>query len=287
MMVMKGGAESAFVSSQSIPIALSLFHSVFNVLNVTILLPFATLIAKTATKLVPPSDDDEEFHLKFINTGLLATGELSLLQSKKEIVSYSEHVKKMFQIIKEQLTETNPKKFNKKIEKIKKYEDASDRTELEIANYLTEISNNHLSARGSRRIKIYLNIIDNIESISDSIFNISRTFKRKAKEKAWFSPEIRENIKNMFDLVELALENMINMLNTNSSNLDMSVANELEVKINKLRNKLRKDHLSHIEDQKEYTYFAGVIYSDLFAESEKLADYIYNVCESLYELNEK
>ncbi|MCD6346030.1 MAG: Na/Pi cotransporter family protein, partial [Bacteroidales bacterium] len=166
------------------------------------------------------------------------------------------------------------------------YEDTSDLTELEIAKYLTEISSNHLSAKGSRKIKIYLNVIDNIESISDSIYNISRTFKRKAKEKAWFSPEIRSNIQSVFELVESAIDNMVEMLGDDSSSVDLSKADELESKINKLRNKLRKEHLSHIEDQKDYTYFAGVIYSDLFAEGEKLADYVYNVCESVNELNE-
>ncbi|MBT3242775.1 MAG: Na/Pi cotransporter family protein [Bacteroidetes bacterium] len=284
--VTRGGAESAFVSVHSVPIALSLFHTVFNITNVLLMLPFAKLIAKTAVKLVKPSEDDEEFHLQYINTGLLATAELSLLQSKKEIIAYSKHVKKMFAIVRNQLTETNPKKFGKQQDKIKKHEEASDRTEIEIAKYLTEISSNHLSIRGSRNIKAYLNIIDNIESISDSIFNLSRTFKRKAKEKAWFSPEIRENIIDMFDLVEKAIDNMGNTLKIESAQANMVKADELETKINKFRNKLRKDHLSKIEDQNEYTYFAGVIYSDLFAESEKLADYVYNVCESYCEIKE-
>ena len=80
---------------------------------------------------------------------------------------------------------------------------------------------------------------------------------------------------------------MCDMLKADSSAIDLKKANELETDINQLRNKLRKEHLASIEDQKEYTYFAGVIYSDLFAESEKLADYVYNVCESAVELNGK
>lgn len=285
--VMQGGAESAFESSRSLPIALSLFHTVFNVLNVMVMMPFTKLIAKTAIKLVKPSDEEEEFHLKFINTGLLATAELSLLQCKNEIISYSEHVKKMFVRVKDLLTETNPKKFSKRIDKVKKWEESSDLTELEIAKYLTEISSNHLSAKGSIKIKVYLNIIDNLESISDSVFNLSRSFKRKDKEKAWFSPEIRDNIQKMFDLVEESLINMCNVLEASSSAVDITKATELETSINQFRNMLRKEHLASIEDQKEYTYFAGVIYSDLFAESEKLADYVYNVCESAAELNSR
>ncbi|MEA1877760.1 MAG: Na/Pi cotransporter family protein [Bacteroidota bacterium] len=285
--VMQGGAESAFESSKSLPIALSLFHTVFNIINVILMIPFTKLIAKTAIRLVKPAEEDEEFHLKYITTGLLDTAELSLLQCKNEIVSYSEHVEKMFLQVKDLLTETNPKKFNKQLEKIEKWEETSDLTELEIAKYLTQISGNHLSTRGSVKIKVYLNIIDNLESISDSAYNLSKSFKRKAREKAWFSPEIRENIQEIFNLVEGSLDNMCDMLKADTSSLDLIKADELETNINQYRNKLRKEHLASIEDQKEYTYFAGVIYSDLFAESEKLADYVYNVCESAAELNSR
>ncbi|MCK5820887.1 MAG: Na/Pi cotransporter family protein [Bacteroidales bacterium] len=285
--VMQGGAESAFESPKSLPIALSLFHTVFNILNVLLLIPFTKLIANTAIKLVKQGEEDEEFTLKYINTGMLDTAELSLLQCKNEIVSYSSHVKKMFLRVENLLTETNSKKFNKIIEKVEKWEEASDLTELEIAKYLTQISNNHLSAKGSMKIKVYLNIIDNLESISDSSYNLARSFKRKASEKAWFSPEIRDSIQQIFSLVEESLDNMCDMLKANSSSLELTKANELETSINQFRNKLRKEHLASIEDQKEYTYFAGVIYSDLFAESEKLADYVYNVCESAVELNTK
>jgi len=285
-LVLQTGSHSPFESTTSLPIALSLFHTTFNILNVSVLLWFAPLIAKTATRLVKDSEEEEEFHLKYIKTGLLDTAELSLLQSKKEIVSYAEHVKKMFRSANDLLFESNPKKISKRIDKINKLEEISDRTELEIAKYLTEISNNHLSASGSRSIKAYLNAIDNIESISDSIYNLSRTFKRKAKEKAEFTPEIRNNISDIFALVEQAIDNMCYMLSTDPANVNLEKADKLENKINKLRNKLRKERLADIETRGEFSYFAGVIYADLFAESEKLGDYVYNVCESVAELDE-
>lgn len=284
LLVVEMGGTSAFESTTSLPIALSLFHSTFNILNVVILLYFAPLIAKVATKLVKDTDEDEGFTLKYINTGLLATAELSMIQSQNEIVGYAEHVKKMFRMASDLLVETNKQKFSKRIDKISKYEDISDRIEIEIAKYLTDISSNHISALGSRTIKAYLDAIDNIESISDSIYNLAKTFKRKAKEKAWFTPEIRKNISIMFGLVEQALDNMNYMLSAPPSKINMVKADELENEINKLRNKLRKERLATIETRREYSYFAGVIYGDLFAESEKLADYIYNVCEAMDEL---
>ncbi len=283
--VIRTGAESAFQGTSSLPIALSLFHTTFNILNVAILIWFAPFIAKTATRFVKNPQEEEEFHLKHINTGILATPELSLLQAKKEIISYSGHIIKMYRLSVELLQEKNQNKFSKKIDKVEKYENISDRTELEIAQYLTEISSSHMSGSGSRSIQAYLNIIDNMESISDSVFNLAKTFKRKAKEKVKFTPLIRTNIKEMFDLVDKAMENMAGMLAAPPHELDLKKANKLENSINKLRNKLRKDRLTNIESQADFSYFAGVLYGDLFAESERLADYIYNVCESVVELD--
>ncbi len=286
LLVVTLGSASPFLDVLSIPIALSVFHTTFNLTNVAILVWFAPFIAKTAERLVKSKDDDEEYKLKYIHTGLLDTAEMSLLQCKREIISYAEHVHKMFSIVRNQLKETSSKKFEKRVEKIRKYEEVSDHTEVEIANYLTKISINHLSAKGSARIRIYLNIIDNMESISDSVFNISRTFKRKNKEKASFSPDLDKNIERMFELVDKAMHNMVQMLVSAKEKANFEKANSLETQINKFRNKLRKEHLENIEDQKDYKYMAGVIYNDLFAESEKLADYVYNVCEAIAEIND-
>jgi len=284
--VMELGSESPFESNLSLPIALSLFHTTFNIINVSLLIWFVPLIQKTVTRLVRSKEDEEEYNLKFISTGLLSTSELSLLQAKKEIVSYSDHVAKIFDITRKQLYETKELKFEKRVEKIEKYEEVSNKIELEIANYLTLISEGELSEEGSRRIKGYLNLIDNLESVSDCAYNLSRTFVRKRNEKAWFPEVLRTNLKSMFDLVEKALANMQDILARHPGEVDLQEADKLEDEINHLRNTLRKNHLENIENQKEYKYLAGVIYNDLFSESEKMGDYIYNVCEAFSGITE-
>ncbi len=285
-LVIEMGSESPFISSKSLPIALSLFHTTFNLLNVFILIWFVPLIQKTVIKLVRSKEDDEEFNLMFIKTGLLSTSELSLLQAKKEIIFYSDHTAKMFKIVRKQLFETKDSDFEKRVGKIEKYEDVSDKIELEIANYLTLITEGELSEDGSKRIKAYLNIIDNLESLSDCGNNLSRTFIRKKNEKAVFPEELRTNLEAMFNLVEKSINNMQEMLRKHPQEVDMIVADRLEETINNYRNELRKSHLDNIENQKDYTYMAGVIYNDLFSESEKLGDYVYNVCEAFNEINE-
>ena len=284
--VMEMGSESAFTSTKSLPIALSLFHTTFNLLNVFFLIWFVPLIQKTVTTMVKSRDDEEEFNLKFITTGLLSTSELSLLQAKNEIVGYSAHTVKMFSIVRKQLFEEKTSKFEKRFKKIEKYEEASNKIELDIANYLTLISEGELSEDTSRRIKAYLNIIDNLESVSDCAYNLSRTFLRKKKEKVTFPKELKNNLTSMFDLVEEAIDNMQEILSKHPHEVGLDIADSIEDEINEMRNRLRKDHLNNIETQKEYNYMAGIIYTDLFSESEKLGDYAYNVCEAFCEIQD-
>ncbi len=92
---------------QILPIALSIFHTLFNIINTTLLIGFSKHISKLAIKLVPArEEDDETFRLKFINTGLLSTPELSLLQAKKEIAVFGNRISKMFDYVSNSKIET-------------------------------------------------------------------------------------------------------------------------------------------------------------------------------------
>jgi len=146
----------------------------------------------------------------------------------------------------------------------------------------SEITEGELSKMGSKRIKAMFKLIDDIESIADSCYNLARTIKRKKEQKAWFTPKLRDNVLEMFDLVEDSVDIMYKNMETDYVALDIKNAIEIENKINKKRDKLKKDHLENIE-KKKYKYQAGVIYNDLFSESEKLADHVINVSEAIKE----
>ena len=195
---------------------------------------------------------------------------------------FAKRTKKMFSIVEELFIETNNKKFKKKFARITKYEEISDTMEVEIATYLTKISEGELSKIGSKRIKAMFKIIDDMESVADSCNNIAKAIYRKKEQKIWFTAKLRDNVLEMFGLVEKSVEIMYNNLEDDYTNLDIKKAVDIEKKINEKRDKLKKDHLENIE-KKEYKYQAGVIYNDLFSEAEKLADYVINVSEAMKE----
>lgn len=278
--------SSPYNNLGTIPFALSIFHTSFNLINTAILVWFTPLIVKLVTWLVPSKkDEEEEFRLVYINIGLLSTAELSLVQAYKEIMIYGKRTIKMFGFVKNLFNETNDKEFDTLYERIEKYEGISDRVEIEIATYLSKVSAYELSKESSRKLQAMFRIIGEIESVADSNYALARTMKRKRDTKIWFNQEVRNNMNRMFELLDEALLLMIQALETGQRepHINMGPVYEVEEKINNLREVLKEEHIKNVEANK-YKYQAGVMYSDLFNDCEKMGDYIINVSEAVAEI---
>ncbi|MCY1722210.1 Na/Pi cotransporter family protein [Prolixibacteraceae bacterium Z1-6] len=272
--------KSAFVNASAVPVALSLFHTFFNILNVLLQIWFVKYLVSGVKRLVPEQEDEQEFKLQYIKFGMLNTGELSLLQAKKEILLYGQQTKKLFGRLENMLTEKNDRKFQKQFDKVELGEDKSDEMEESIAKYLTKVAEGELSKESSKRISSMLRVVDEIESIGDSCFNIARAMLRARNKNEEFTPEMKGNIKAMFSLVDNALNVMLENLDKHYQNVESKRTKMIEKKINDYRDKLRKEHVRDIENEK-YSYKIGTLYKDIFSESEKMGDYIYDVTMSI------
>ena len=272
--------SSAFTNSGSIPIALSFFHTIFNIMNVLLQIWFVRYLVNLVQKLVPEREDEEEFKLKHIKFGMLNTSELSLLQAKKEIMVYAQQTKKLFERIPAMLHETNNRKLVKLFNKIEIGEDKSDSMEVSIANYLTKVSEGELSKQSSKSISSMLRIVDEMESIGDSCLNIARAILRISDKKEKLTPKMKEKTLEMTKMVDKAMNIMMENLNKNDYEVDKTEAESIEKQINRYRDKLRKDHVAKIENEK-YTYQIGTLYKDIFSGLERMGDHIYDVTISI------
>ena len=229
--------------------------------------------------------ESNEFKLKYITGGILSTSELSLVQARKEIAGFGKKVNKMFGLVKRLFAETNDMEFQNLYESIANYENYSDQIEIEIANYLTKASEGELSKPASNRISLMLKLVDSIESIADSCNSISKTLRRKKKNKIWFTQDLRDNLNEMFNLISESMSVMLDNLSGDYGNFDSEKAFDVEKKINKKRKNLGRDHLNNIE-QKNYTYQAGIIYTDILSQCENLGNEIYTITKTLVEYKE-
>ena len=275
------GNMSAAQKATLLPIVLAMFHTCFNVCNTAVLIWFIPQIKKLVCQLIKPKADkeDEDFRLRFIQTGIMKTPELSVFEAQKEISSFGERIHRMFGMVMELLGTTDHKNFDKLYERIEKYEGVSDNMEIEIAKYLDQVSDAHLSDDTKAKIRAMLREISEIESIGDSCFNISRTIKRKKDNKEDFTDQQYQNIHQMFKLVDEALTQMNYMFTHDRHTLTMTHTFNIETEINNYRNQLRNQNLDDV-DNHLYTYGIGTMYMDIIQECEKLGDYVVNVAEA-------
>jgi phosphate:Na+ symporter len=270
------GVPSA-VNSQATKWALTLFHMSFNVVNTLLLIWFVGAIASIVTKMVPTrSDEDEQFSLEYIGGGIMSTPELSLVEAQKELVKYGGITHRMLGFLKELLFEKDKKEQKLKLERIEKYEQITDKIEVEVADYLMTVSQAELSEESSRTVRSMLDIVSEIEQIGDLFFQMSLTFDRKIQNKAWFTLEQRRNLLEMFDLIDLSFENMIMNLENRYEDIDIKKAESLEEQTNKLRDRIRKEHLDNM-GKGDYNMDSGMIYNDLYSSLEKVGDHILQV----------
>ena len=268
-------------SMSPVPIALSIFHTGFNFLNVLMLIWFVPAIVRFAERTVKSQGDmDEEFHLEHIGTGLMQTTELSVLEASKEVAKFGRISSKLFKMIPALMTETDNKKFNNLMSRIKKYEDITDRMEVEIADYLAEAAKGELSDTASKKVRSMLSIVNDMERIGDICYQMSITIERKNEQKAYFTPELRTSLEEMIAEVLKALEIMNKNLNSEYKQVSMADANGAEDIINKMRNKLRKEYLTKIE-KGEVKIQTGMIYNNLIHSLEKVGDHVHNITEAI------
>ena len=270
---------------------LAAFHTCFNVANTLILIWFIPQIERFVCWVIKPKkiDEEDEFRLHFITSGIMKTPELSVLEAQKEIQSFSERMQRMFNMVRELLTlsssATNKKDskagdFNKLFTRIEKYEGISDNMELEIAKYLDSVSDAHLSDDTKAKIRAMLREISELESIGDACYNMARTISRKYNGKEdHFIEKQYDHIHQMMELTDQALAQMNRLMLGRKESFDINRSFNIEHEINNYRNQLKTQNITDVKNH-EYTYAVGTIYMDLINECEKLGDYVVNVVEA-------
>ncbi len=260
---------------------LSAFHTAFNILNTLLLIWFVNQIAALVCKVLPmKTNQEEEYRLKYISAGLLSTSELSILEAQKEINSFAERCQRMFGMAKDLLDTEDEKTFTDLFARIQKYEEITDRMEVEIANYLHKVSEGRLSDESKSQIQMMLRQIDELESIGDGCYNLGRSLNRKREhgEEA-FTQEQFEHIHTMMGLVDRAFEEMVKKVKSTNPHTNIMQSYNIEHEINNYRNQLKNQNIRDVENGK-YSYQLGIYYTDMVSECEKVGDYIMNVVQA-------
>lgn len=260
---------------------IALFHTLFNCANVLLLIGFVPYMVKIVeSKVKSKGEADEEFKLDYITAGGISLPEVAILEAKKEVAKFGEVTTRMNGFIKTLINDQDKKTRNKMFNKVKKYEEITDRVEVEVSNFLDKVSTQEISPEASSQIRSMLSITNDLERIGDIYYQMSKTIERKDDNKLYFLPEQRENLNNILDIVEKAFSVMNINLNAEYGHITTDNAKKVELEINRMRNDLRKSYLEQAE-KGEYKFQPGIMYNDLFSSCEKIGDHIINVSEAV------
>jgi phosphate:Na+ symporter len=282
-LMMSAGFDSPLAEVSLAPVGLSLFHSLFNISNVVLQFGFMRQLEAAGQLLVRKQAGNRKktAGLTYINSGLMSTSEISLVQASGEI-------KRMFALAKDSLlrsirllSEMQPHKAEKIRKHLLKNEASSGQIEKEINRFLLRIAEGNISHQANKEIKTMIRVVDELESITDYCLNLANTLESKNKAGIWFNQEIRDHTTHLLGRTDYLLNIVSQLFNGDSDNTHLRTSSgEVKKEIESISLKLRDEHLTN-PDEKEYSYQAGLTYMTLIRNAEKIAEHCMNIIEAM------
>jgi len=261
-------------------LALSLFHSAFNILNVILMVGFVPRIVNFVEKYQKDkSKTDQEYRLKYIASGMMSSPELSMTQAHKEIEMFAKLIDKM-QYSMQGLLFNKQNRREHFLKKLKKREEITDNLELEIAEYLTKISSYNLTEEATRRIRGMHSMINDLERVGDIYYQMSKTYERMENEGTHLPSENMIKLKDLLDLIHEAIRHVRDELELDNGETDLAKGMDIENRINKCRDSLLEYHYGQLEN-KTYSNQVGFVFLDYVNRLEKIGDHLFNVNEAI------
>ena len=271
----------SLVGDASLSVVLAMFHTAFNLINTFLLIWFVPQIERIVCFVIREKDDAEPLRLQYIHAGLMQTPEISVLQAQKETAAFAQRVQQMFGKVRQLSAEGDGKTFEELYRQIEHEEDLSDRIEIEIAHYLEQVSDDHLSDETKQKIRQMMREVSELESVSDACYKLARTLERKQDGGKEFTPRQTARLQEMMDLTDSALTQMNVIMGGHRSDHDIRETFRIENDINQLRQHLKTENVQAVNDH-EYDYAVGTLYVDIINELEKLGDYVVNVVQARF-----
>ncbi|MBQ4277362.1 MAG: Na/Pi cotransporter family protein [Bacteroidaceae bacterium] len=266
---------------ENLSVVLATFHTCFNLANTFILIWFVPQIERIVCFVIREKPEAEKggLHMQYIQSGLMQTPEIAVLQAQKETAAFGKRVQAMFGMVVQLLNVTDERTFSELYNNIEQEEDTTDKIEIEIANYLQQVGENRLSDETKEKVRRMMREISELESIGDVCFKLARTMSHRQRDKLEFGSMINTKLKEMAALTDKALTQMNLVMDGQTETISIDKTLRIENDINVMRQKLKDDNITAVNNHM-YTYAVGTLYTDMVNDFEKLGDYVVNVVEA-------
>ena len=278
-----GYNPAATDQTAQLPVVLAMFHTCFNITNTALLIGLIPQMERIVCWLLPEKEQAgrQELHLQYIQANLVQTPEIAVLQAQKETAHFAERMQQMFAQVRSLAKEDDEKQFDSIFQQIEQQEDHADQTELAIARYMEQVSEDHLSDETKQKIRQMMREVGELESIGDACYKLACTIKRKQESGKRLTTHLQQQLDDMMTLCDNALTQMNIIMKGHRNEHDIRDTYRIENDINQMRDRLKVGNIRAVNDH-EYDYALGTIFADLISECEKLGDYVVNVVQARF-----
>ncbi len=269
-----------------LPAHLAMFHTVFNLINTALFIGFIPLMARLTIRLVPGDDEHDltvPYALPVPARYAKGTVELYLMEVRYEIVRMARIVETMIQSAWALFEEPNADDAEKRVDDCRIEEEYTDQMQEQLSAFLAGFSTESLSDSTATSIASLLRIIDELEGIADSSYNVALIADRRRRKKLKVSEKAMEELRPYAQLVQDFVGYIDGRILDTLDDEALQEAHEIERSINRYRNKLKKSARKRI--QKGSDVKAELVVIDVIGHFEHMGDYSLNVAQALRQMN--
>ncbi len=252
-------------------------HTLFNVINTLLFLPFLGLLAKFATLVIRGQERVGKLQTQFIDSRVLNTPPIALGQARRE-------TERMGKVTLEVLQQTNlflESGELKKIKELESREELIDHLHQEITDFLVALSQKSVAARTSREIAVLLHVVKDFERIADHCENLWNLAQRKIENRIAFSEIGLTELAEISGVTEEFLGLVVAEIEAGSNAIG-ATAMAYEGRINDLEKNLRNNHIDRLNTG-ECSVRPGMIFIDMLHDFKKISEHTYNIAETVME----
>jgi len=248
-------------------------HTLFNLTNVVILLPFSKYIVKLSTKIIPIRENEDEIssNTKYLDERMFETPSIALANSIQEVIRMGNKSTNTLKYSMSALIEKDDALLKKAFES----EKTVNKLQKDLLNYLLKLSKEPLRDDERFMIDSLYHTVNDIERVSDHAENIAELGSVMIDNNITFSETAISEINEIYGKALQNLEHSMTALN----NMDFDLANEVlktEEEVNYLEKTYRKAHIARLNEG-ACTIDAGVIFLDLLTNIERVSDHCKNI----------
>jgi len=254
-------------------------HTLFNVIWAFVWIFFTKQYAGIIRKILPGEERVYKREASFLKPQLLDTPSAALEAAKNELVRMAEIVEDMYNLTMDALFKNSTQNYKD----VLTMEDITDSLKASLINYLTQLSTDSLSEGEAKELNAILRAVDDVERIADHLTNVMGKVEVKNSERVEFTEFAWNDLSELRELIYENIRDSFSMIkDSNVSYLD-----EVLIREERIDYKVRQSTENHIERIKKgiCNPIAGIIFSDLLIDLERISDHCVNIAQEFYEVN--